>query len=44
MEMLDKFIIRICEAIDNFFEGLANTLTKVTMKGKKKNGRTKNTD
>ena len=44
MEMLDRFILRICDALDRFFEGLANTLTKVTMKGKKKNGRTKNTN
>ncbi len=44
MEMLDKFIIRICEAIDNFFERLAGGITKVTTKGKKKNGRTKNTN
>ena len=44
MEMLDKFIIRICEAIDNFFEGLDGGNTKVTTKEKKKNGRTKNTN
>ncbi len=44
MEMLDRFIIRICEALDNFFECLANIITKATTKGKKKNGRTKNTD
>ena len=44
MEMLDRFIIKFCEAIDNFCEGLANIITKATTKGKKKNGRTKNTD
>jgi len=40
--MLDKFILRICDGLDRFFEGLANIITKATTKGKKKNGRTSN--
>jgi len=38
--MIDKYIIKFCEAIDNFFEGLAKILeSKFTKKKKKKNGK-----
>jgi len=38
--MIDKYIIKFCEIIDNFFEGISKILeSKLTRRKKNKNGK-----